>query len=431
MNHENQSIQDNVINENDHDSDVETTDLEEIVTEEMIKDEEFIHSSGNVKQSSPNTLLPHVSAKEDKKKVEVADFDFQTESELDVYSESIPIEDDINIPFNISKNEDTVVNGNQNEAEKLLMKEVFVKSLVDSSTFKESKNEYDEADIDRSHSSNYVSDTSKDRDIKLEENTLNSIAIEEEKRHIDRQIEVIPAELGQNLEPQGDDKIYTTISEVESALLMDGDVNLLGSERKNLHDEETSLINDTDVIDESEVISKFLNSDNIVREVNHFENSHAGYFDDSIIQGQTKIVLKDDLGFRKSLSMEKVENIDEGKSKQPEYNCDNSSVEVLIESSSISVNNQNGASDTEIMSEVTQQDSSMTCETPYDEVDLSPISHGGSLVDNVYTKSSPNQHEDENSTNKKLQSLVDDATEIATIVAISDEIISSSKSPNL
>merc|ERR1719167_1693427 len=141
MTYDIQSIQDNIINENDHASDVETTDLGEILTEEMVKDEEYIHSSGNVKQSSPNTLLLHVSAKEDQKKVEVADFDVQTESELDVYSESIPIEDDINIPFNVSKNEDTVVNGNQNEAENLLMKEVFVKSLLDSSTIKESKNE--------------------------------------------------------------------------------------------------------------------------------------------------------------------------------------------------------------------------------------------------------------------------------------------------
>merc|ERR1712126_157277 len=430
MNYENQSIQDNAINENDHASEVETTDLEEIVTEELVKEEEYSHSCGNVKQPSLNTLLPHVSAKEDQKKVEVADFDFQTESELDVYSESIPIEGDMNIPFNVSKNEDTIVNGNQNEAENLFMKEVFVRSLVDSSTIEESKNEYDEADSDQSHSSNYVSDTSKDRKNNLEENPLNSIAIEEEKRHIDRQIEVIPVETGQNLEPQGDDKIYTTISEVESALLIEGDVNLPGSKRKNLHDEEKSLIKDTDVIDESEVISKFLNSDNIVREVNHFENSHAGYFDDSIIQGQTKIVLKDDLGFRKSLSMEKVENIEEDKSKQPEYNCDNSSVEVLIESSSISLNNQNGASDTEVMNEVTQQDPGMTCETPYVEVDSKLISNGGSLEDDVYTKSSPNQQEDENSTNKKLHSLVDDATEIATIVAISDEIISSSKSPN-
>ena len=422
--------QDNAIDEDDHASDVKNFDLEEIVTEELVKDKEHIHTSSNVKQSSPNTLLPHTSAKEDQEKVEDGVFDFQTENEVDVYSETIRIEDEINIPFNVSRNEDIAANGNQTEAEKLLMKEVFVKSLTDSSTTKESKDEYDEVDSNQSHSSNEVSDTSKDRDIKLEDDTLNSIDIEEERKHIDKQIEVITDGPGQDLEPKGDDKIYTTISEVESALLMEGDVKLLGSERKNSHDEEQPLINDTDSIEESEVITKFLNSDNIVREVGHFEKSHVGYFDDSIIQGQTKIVIKDDLGFRKSLSMEKVEDTDVDKSKQQEYNCDNSSVEVLIESSNISLNNQNGAKDIEEMNELRQQDPSITCETPYDEVNFKAISHGDSLVETVNPKSSLNQQEDENSTNKKLQSLVDDATEIATIVAISDEIMSNSTSPN-
>ena len=38
--------------------------------------------------------------------------------------------------------------------------------------------------------------------------------------------------------------------------------------------------------------------------------------------------------------------------------------------------------------------------------------------------------EDKSSTHEKMQSLVDNATEIATIVAISDEIMSNSKSSN-
>ena len=370
-NNENQQMSQNAIDDPTHLDNIENSYSPGIIKAEMIKYEEDVCSTSGLKDTSSSMLPPDDSAKEDQGKVKDVDFDFQIENKVDDNPASIQIHDENKTPFKVYENEDIIENENQSEADKLLMKDIFVKSLADSSTLEE----HDGVDGIKSTLSNDDSIKSKDLDINVEENGLNLLKNDEERSSIEKQTMPNCEVSNRDSEEITDDKVYTTISEVEDALLIEDKRKSLGSERNSLLMEEKSLIDNMDSIDEAEVISKFLNSDNIVREVNNFEKTQVGYFDDSIIQGQTKIVLKDDLGFRRSLSMEKVSNVNEDKDEQQVLNCDNSSVEVLIESSTILLDNQNGVNDNDEIKEARQKDHEVSYLIPNEDI-LESINDG-------------------------------------------------------